>query len=501
MLMVWTWDVIRRIIEILWLINNGFAIWTVFRSRRDIASTWAWLLVLMVFPFVGFIIYLILGRQLSHDDIFSIREEELRVRNKFLKKQHQLIKKHKLLPQGARHTKDRLVVNSFLNNSESPITFDNQVDLFTDGYVKFSHLIDDINHAQTMVNVEYYTFYADKLGHRVLEALEKAAKRGVKVRVLYDTSGSRGTKPSFFAHLRELGGEAQPFISAPKHWFMTPRMNYHLHRKLVIIDHQLGYIGGFNIGDQYLGLSPKFGYWRDSHLRVLGQAAQMMEVRFAMDWNTSCRRSRLAKLNLDEDFAKFQIHRPSDEEVEAQNLVPMQIVASGPDNQRFAIRRGYENLISRATKYVYIQTPYLIPEPSILEALVIAAHSGVDVRIMIPCKPDHPFVYRATEYYAKYLVNNGVKVYKYDNGFIHAKTMVADGTLASVGSANMDYRSFSLNFEVNAFAYSHELAERLHDVYKQDLTKCTRLTPEYFAQQSKWHKFKEYFSRLLSPIL
>lgn len=499
--MVWTWDVIRRIIEILWLINICFAIWTVFRSRRDIASTWAWLLVLTLFPFVGFVAYLILGRQLSHDDIFTIRKEEAQVRDKFLKKQHHLINKHELLPKGARHTKDRMMVNAFLNNGEAPITFNNQVDLFTDGYVKFSHLIDDINHAQKMVNLEYYTFYADDLGHRILHALEGAAHRGVKVRVLYDTSGSRGTRPQFFEHLRELGGEAQPFISAPKHWFMTPRMNYHLHRKLVIIDHQLGYIGGFNIGDQYLGLSPKFGYWRDSHIRVHGQAAQMMELRFAMDWNTSCRRSRLPRFDLSPYLQQFTIQRPTDEEIKAQDLVSMQIVSSGPDNQRFAIRRGYENLISRATKYVYIQTPYLIPEPSVLEALTIAAHSGVDVRVMIPSMPDHPFVYRATEYYAKYLVNNGVKVYKYDNGFIHAKTMVADGTLSSVGSANMDYRSFSLNFEVNAFMYNQDIAEKLREAFENDLTKSTRLTPEYFDQQTKWRKFKQYFSRLLSPIL
>ena len=348
--MVWTWDVIRRIIEILWLINIGFAIWTVFRSRRDIASTWAWLLVLTVFPFVGFVAYLILGRQLSHDDIFTLRKEEAQVRDKFLKKQHHLINKHELLPKGARHTKDRMMVNAFLNNGEAPITFNNQVDLFADGYVKFSHLIDDINHAQKMVNLEYYTFYADDLGHRILHALEGAAHRGVKVRVLYDTSGSRGTRPQFFEHLRELGGEAQPFISAPKHWFMTPRMNYHLHRKLVIIDHQLGYIGGFNIGNQYLGLSPKFGYWRDSHIRVHGQAAQMMELRFAMDWNTSCRRSRLPRFDLSPYLQQFTIQRPTDEEIKAQDLVSMQIVSSGPDNQRFAIRRGYENLDRKSTR-------------------------------------------------------------------------------------------------------------------------------------------------------
>lgn len=216
--MVWDWDVIRRIIEIIWLINIAFAVWTVFRSRRDIASTWAWLLVLTVLPIVGFILYLFLGRQLSQDDIFTLREEDRKVRQRFLKRQHQLVKKHQLLPKGARHTKDRMMVTAFLNNSESPITFNNHVDLFTDGYVKFAHLIDDINHDQKIISLEYYTFYADELGHRVLHALENAARRGVKVRVLYDASGSHGTKPSFFKHLREFGGEAQPFISAPAHW-------------------------------------------------------------------------------------------------------------------------------------------------------------------------------------------------------------------------------------------------------------------------------------------
>lgn len=497
--MVWDWDVIRRIIEIIWLINIAFAIWTVFRSRRDIASTWAWLLVLTVLPIVGFILYLFLGRQLSQDDIFTLRAEDEKVRRRFLKKQHHLINKHELLPKGSRHVKDRMMVNAFLNNSESPITFDNKVDLFTDGYVKFAHLIDDINHAQKIISLEYYTFYADELGHRVLHALEGAAKRGVKVRVLYDASGSHGMKPSFFKHLRELGGEAQPFISAPQHWFMTPRMNYHLHRKLVIIDHQVGYIGGFNIGDQYLGLKKKFGYWRDTHIRVTGQASLPMEVRFAMDWNTSCRRSRLPKYDLESEMADFSIkHQTVDDSTDE---VPMQIVSSGPDNQRFAIRRGYENLISRAQHYVYIQSPYLIPEPSVLEALVIAAHSGVDVRIMIPCMPDHPFVYRATEYYAKFLVENGVKVYKYDNGFIHAKTMVADNELSSVGSANMDYRSFSLNFEVNAFMYNRAFAKKLRAAFEKDLDQSTLLTTQYFDEQSRWHQFKEYFSRLLSPIL
>lgn len=495
--MALTWDVVRRIIEVLWLINDGFAIWTVFRSRRDIASTWAWLLVLTVFPYIGFVAYLIVGRQLSHDDIFTMQHEAQVVRDKFLKKQARLLKKHKLLPESSRHMMERMLATSLLDNSEAALTFDNHVRLFVDGKEKFDQLIKDIDVAKTVISLEYYTFYSDNLGKRVLAALERAAERGVKVRVLYDASGSRGTRPQFFDHLRELGGEAQPFVSAPAHWFMTPRLNYHLHRKIVVIDHQIGYIGGFNIGDQYLGLSPKFGYWRDTHLRVDGQAALMMEVRFIMDWNTSCRRSDLPLYTPEEEFRKFKLHTASDNPDE----VAMQIVSSGPDNSEFAIRRGYQQLIGEARHYLYIQSPYLIPEPPVLEALVIAAKSGVDVRVMFPSMPDHPFVYRASEYYAKFLAKQGVRVYKYDNGFIHAKTMVADDKIASVGSANMDYRSFSLNFEVNAFTYHHGLAKELRESFEEDLKQSTEVTPEYFAAQTDWHKFKQYFSRLLSPIL
>ncbi|WP_251716212.1 cardiolipin synthase [Lactobacillus agrestimuris] len=494
--MIWTWDIIRRIIEVLWLINIGFAIWTVFRSRRDIASTWAWLLVLTVFPYVGFIIYLFLGRQLSHDEIFAIQTEQQKARDQFLSQQHKLLKKHDLLPSEDRKPRARMLTELNLTNNDSILTFNNDVELFIDGPKLFDNIIENINQAKEMIDVEFYTFYDDELGNRVLKALEGAAKRGVKVRVIYDASGSRGTKPRFFDNLRKLGGQAQPFIStSKKYWFTTPRLNYHLHRKLVIIDHEIGYIGGFNIGDQYVDKSEKFGHWRDTHMRVVGQAPTMMEVRFAMDWNTSSRKSHLPKYEV--DWLKDFKLKPATSE----SQVAMQIVSSGPDSQDFAIRRGYEGIIAGARKYVYIQTPYLIPEPPVLEALIIAAKSGVDVRIMVPDMADHAFVYRATEYYAKYLTANGVKVYKYDNGFIHAKTIVSGSNISSVGSANQDFRSYSLNFEVNAFNYSPELTAKLKAIFEEDLKKSTLMTNEYFDNQSKWRKFKQYFSRLLSPIL
>lgn len=495
--MILTWDIIRRTLEVLWIINVIFAVWTVFRSRRSVVATWAWMLVLTILPGIGFILYLFFGRQLSQDEIFAIQKEQKETRNHYLNQQKKMLQEYDLLPRKERVPRARMLTELNLNNDDAILTFANHVKVYTNGHELFDQMIEDIKNAKVAVSLEFYTFYADKLGHRVLAALEQAAKNGAKVRVIYDTSGSRGTKPTFFDHLRELGGQAQPFIStSKKHWFTTPRLNYHLHRKLVVIDHNTGYIGGFNIGDQYVNQSKKFGHWRDTHLRVEGQSPILMEVRFAMDWNTSTRRTSLPKFELDE-LKNFIVDR---KDFESDNNVAMQIVASGPDNQRYGIRRGYEGIIASAKEYVYIQTPYLIPEDSILESLIIAANSGVDVRIMIPCMPDHPFVYRATEYYAKYLVAHGVKVYKYNDGFIHAKTMVSDSNISSVGSANQDFRSYTLNFEVNSFNYNPLLTKELKEIFEKDLEKCTLLTNEYFAKQSSWLKFKQYFSRLLSPI-
>jgi len=493
--MILTWDIIRRTLEVLWIINVVFAVWTVFRSRRSVVSTWAWMLVLTILPGIGFILYLFFGRQLSQDEIFAIQEEQKETRNRYLNQQKKMLEEYDLLPIKERVPRARMLTELNLNNDDAILTFANHVKVYIDGPELFDQLIEDIKNAKESVSLEFYTFYADKLGHRVLAALEQAAKNGAKV--VYDTSGSRGTKPAFFDHLRELGGQAQPFIStSKKHWFTTPRLNYHLHRKLVIVDHKIGYIGGFNIGDQYVNQSKKFGHWRDTHLRVVGQSPILMEVRFAMDWNTSTRKTNLPKFELSE-LRDFTIDR---KDFDKDDNVAMQIVSSGPDNQRYGIRRGYEGIIAGAKEYVYIQTPYLIPEDSILESLIIAAKSGVDVRIMIPCMPDHPFVYRATEYYAKYLVAHGVKVYKYNDGFIHAKIMVSGSNISSVGSANQDFRSYTLNFEVNSFNYNPALTKELKEIFEKDLEQCTLLTNEYFAKQSSWLKFKQYFSRLLSPI-
>ena len=247
---------------------------------------------------------------------------------------------------------------------------------------------------------------------------------------------------------------------------------------------------GFNIGREYLGLDPKFGYWRDTHLRLRGSAVLSLNIRFILDWNYATKQNLFMS---DRYFPQSGERRAGDEAV--------QIISSGPDSKWQNIRNVYLKMISKARKSIYIQTPYFIPDESVLDAISIAAMSGVDVRVMIPCKPDHPFVYWATYSYIGDLLEAGAKCYTYDNGFLHAKGMVVDGLVSCYGTANMDIRSFKLNFEVNAVIYSSRVAKRLESIFMEDLKHCTRVTRYLYGRRSFLIRIKEQFSRLLSPLL
>lgn len=486
-------DTLLSVIGIILVLNTVVAIITVFKEKRDITATWAWLLVLNLLPIIGFGIYLFVGKKISKEKMFDLKMQERLGLDQLVELQKKQWKTEELLPEGLGTNEARQTVHLLLETDQAVLTKNNKVEIFTDGHEKFAALLADIDRAKHHVHLEYYSFFSDRIGKKILDSLENAARRGVKVRVIYDSMGSRGQRRNFFNELERLGGEAEPFFAYKKALIHSPRINYREHRKLAIIDGKIGYIGGFNIGDQYLSRSEKFGYWRDTHLRVLGNAVLGMQSRFLMDWNATIKNIRGKKqVKYSEDL--FPLH------LEKGN-VGIQIVSSGPDSDVEAIKLGYLKLISRANDYIYIQTPYLIPDDSVLEALSVAASSGVDVKIMIPCMPDHAFVYRATQYYAHDLIEKGVEVYTYDAGFLHAKTFVVDSQLSSVGSANLDFRSFKLNFEANAFCYDRVLAMKLKRLFEEDLKKCTKLTPEYFAKQSRWLTFKQYFSRLLSPIL
>ena len=324
--------------------------------------------------------------------------------------------------------------------------------------------------------------------------LEEKAAEGVEVRLLYDAFGSHGTKPKDFNRLIQNGGHVHTFVTSQRA-LLRFRLNYHDHRKIVVIDGKIGYTGGFNIANQYVNPTKKFGYWRDTHIRIYGAAASLLQLRFLTDWNVSVPEQKKVAYHLDYFFQK---ELGKDDKHENTSI---QLVSSGPNNEREQIKLSFIKLITAAKKRVWIQTPYLVPDESVIAALKIAASSGVEVKIMIPNKPDHPFIYRATQYYARQLIKENVQILVYENGFLHAKTLIIDDEICMVGSANQDVRSYRLNFETSAVIYDPAFLTQLADQFLQDEKQCTPMTTETVKEMSGWLLFKQQISRLFSPIL
>ncbi|MBD8026500.1 cardiolipin synthase [Ureibacillus sp. Re31] len=475
------------VIPIILILNIVLAITVIFLERRDPTSTWAWILVLFFLPLVGFILYLSLGRQMRKKHLFRWEGQKDIGIDKLITYQIEALEENTLDFHSEEVGKHKSLIHMNLKTSDSVLTQDNHIEIFDDGEKKFEALIEDILNAKDHIHIQYYIFKLDHLGNRIITALKKKAQQGIKVRILYDEMGSRGVKKRHFKELFELGGEVEVFFPSILP-LINPRLNFRNHRKIVIIDGRVGYIGGFNVGDEYLGLNKKFGYWRDTHLRIEGSSVHPLQTRFLLDWNQASHNN----------IVYSERYFPA---IPKKGDVAMQIVSSGPDTEWPAIKNGYLKMLMSAKRYIYIQTPYFIPDNSFLNAIEIAALSGIDVRIMIPNKPDHMFVYWATYSYVGKLLRAGAKVFIYEKGFIHAKMIVIDDEISTVGTANIDVRSFSLNFEVNAFIYNRPISHEIAEIFEKDILDCTELTIEKYENRSNIIKFKESISRLLSPIL
>ncbi|MFD1472351.1 cardiolipin synthase [Companilactobacillus mishanensis] len=483
--------IIWVIIAIL-VLNTLSALITVFHRPRNIVTTWAWILVLMLLPVVGFLIYAFFGRGIAQEKIFNISNQE-HIGLHQLKKMELDAKSKK--QNGSRTDETyyaRHVISFFDKTEDTPLTRHNEIELYYDGKEKFKRLFEDVRNAKETIHVEYYAFIKSNIGQEFLDLLTEKAKEGLEVRILYDPWGSGGTNKKWFKPFVDAGGQVLPFITSKNVIYKT-RLNYHLHRKLVILDGITGWIGGFNVGDQYVGESKKFGYWRDTHIRVKGTATLLMQERFFQDWNASIDHGIKPLVFLEKYF-------PADKSNTNANL-PIQIVSDGPDSRQEILKDGFIDMIVNAKKSVWIQTPYLIPDDPMFTALTIASRSGVDVRIMVPCMPDHPFIYRATQYYSNLLTQFGIKIYSYEKGFLHAKTSIIDEKICSVGSMNHDFRSYSLNFEANAFIYDSKIAHKVKRSFEKDMEDSILITQEVIDNQGVWMHFKQRFSRLLSPIL
>lgn len=472
----------------LFVINILLAITIVFFERRDPKTIWTWLLVLYFLPVLGFFLYLLLGQDMRRMKMFKNKELEDALAVAVVK-QEKRVKSKTIFPPTqesiARYT-DLVMYN--LTAAGSIYTDDNEVDVYTDGKEYFSHIYEELKNAKEFIHIQSYIIKNDELWQGLEELLIQKVQEGVQVRILYDSMGCRSMKKRDWERMTENGIEIAEFFPA---FFkkLHLRVNYRNHRKIIVIDGKTAYIGGFNIGREYLGLEKKFGYWRDTHLRIRGAAVLGVHIRFILDWNYTTKQDLFYNQKLLPEFTG------------GKGDAGVQIISSGPDTMNQEIRDNYQKIIGKARKNVYIQTPYFVPDEVILNEIKMAAYSGTDVRIMIPCKPDHPLVYWATYSYVGELLDAGVKCYTYDNGFLHAKGVMSDGLVSCYGTANMDIRSFQLNFEINATIYSPQVTAKLEAIFEKDLEYCTEITKEMYDRRSFIIRVKEQFSRMFSFVL
>ncbi len=473
------------------IINAILAVLLVFLEEKRPRKAVSWLLLMFLLPIGGVVLFIIFGQN------FRKTKQASRKAARDRKYVSELIEAHRIdyltgpssLKNVGLESHDDMV-KLLVNNGNSFLTQDNEAEVFSDGKEFFDALFQAIEAAREHVHVQYYIIRHDKLGCSFLDLLKRKSAEGVDVRLLVDGMGTR-LPLRCYRSLHEAGVKLElffpPFIRMLP--FLNHRINFRNHRKIVVIDGRIGFVGGYNVGDEYLGKVRRWGYWRDAALRLEGMAAMALQLRFILDWNEASK----DKMDVEERYFPLDpSHRGS---------VPVQIVSSGPDTPRAPIKLSYLKMIHEAEESVYIQSPYFVPDESVRDALIMAALSGVDVRIMIPDKPDHPFVHWVSLSYLCELLPSGVKGYMYGSGFIHAKTAVVDGRIVSIGSANWDVRSFELNFETNAVLYSEEVASQQKAAFLDDVSRCIEVTEKGCEGRPLLVRFRMFISRLFAAIL
>ena len=371
------------------------------------------------------------------------------------------------------------------NLDHTPLLGGNDVRFYTHAAEKFEDLLRDIENAKQHIHVEYYVFEGDNIGRKVRDALIRKSLEGIEVRVIYDSFGSRKTPKAFFEEFRKAGIEAEPFlkVALPK---ITSRLNFRNHRKIIVIDGQIGYVGGINIADRYID-GFKWGTWRDTHVRIEGKGVQGLQSIFLIDW-----------FFVSQTLITSRKYFP---ELPVYGSISMQTVNSGPFREEREISHGILQAIYDAQKSIFIQTPYFIPPESMIEALQAAAIRGLDVRLIISKKSDVPLVQMASRSFVKEMLESGVKVYMYEKGFLHSKLMVFDDSLTLIGSVNFDSRSFEHNFEVEAFIYDHDVAEKAMDIIVEDQRFSQVVSLREWMRRPMRLRFIESLMRLFAPLL
>jgi len=473
----------KNTFSLFFVINIIISIILIVIERKKPEKTIAWLLIFFIFPPLGLFLYVFLGRNWKKHKLHDTTNIEI----------EQLV----LEAMGkVKNQEYHSLIELLSKNSESPLFRDNSIKIFKDGNEKFEYLKKEILKAKHHIHLEYYIVKSDNLGNEIKNILIKKAKEGVEVRFIMDRVGSIGIKRSYIKELKDNGIDVvqYSYFLAPLLRHINTQINYRNHRKIVVIDGKTGFIGGINIGDEYLGKG-KLGYWRDTHLMVKGDFVMGLQAVFMDDFAT-------IKAVNDEMFIygdNFKLYFPKMHEYDGK---VMQLVKSGPDSQFQSIMQAIFKMITLAKDHIYITTPYFVPNDSIMNAIKVASLSGIDVRILFPGRYDHLVVYYASRTYLEELIKYGVKIYFYDEkSFIHAKTIMVDSEICTVGTANMDIRSFELNYEINAVIYDEESTENLENIFFEDLKRSKRIYKEDFKNRSLRGRMLEGIARIFSALL
>lgn len=449
-------------------------------ENKNPVRTVAWVLLLLFLPYFGLLLYVVFGRSFKRQSRLTrkmrmqmVNDIELALQHRNEGQNNPLLEQHSTLTRLLSRT------------AHAPVFANNNVDIYTDGKKLLDDILADIEHAKHHIHAEYYIIESDETGEAFKNALIKKAKEGIEVRLIYDDLGSWHLKRSTINEMRKAGIKLRTFFKIRFPYFTT-KLNYRNHRKIVVVDGHIGYLGGFNVADRYTkGLD--WGIWRDTHIRIEGNGVIGLQSIFQTDW-----------LYMSKKFFSGNKYFPVSSK---ESNTCLQIVGSGPDRDWETIMQGYLHAIMHAKKNVYIQTPYFLPNESIANAIEMAALRGVDVRLMIPFRSDERIAFEASLSYMKNILKSGVKVLQYHKGFIHSKTMVIDDELSIVGTANMDLRSFEQNFEVSAFIYDKQKAEELTKIFLRDARSCKKLTLRKWEQRPLYKKIIQSLARLLSPAL
>ena len=452
---------------------------TVLMEHRQPAKTIAWVLVLSFLPLVGIVLYFFFGRRTRKDR--HIWEKSL---NQLTKRSMIEFAEQKQLELPEEHKE---LIQLFMNQNFALPFKNNETDVYVSGYEFFPALLAEISKATHHIHIVSYIIDDDPLGRLLRDALIDKARKGIEVRLLFDDVGSWKTPNRFFEQMREEGIEVHPFMPVRFPAF-TGKVNYRNHRKIIVIDGKVGFIGGMNLAQRYVK-GHKGTMWRDTHVKISGAAVYGLQRAFLIDW-----------FHADRTLITDRKYYPDTTITPNNNLI--QIVTSSPTNVWEELEQGYIKILLSAKRYVYMETPYFLPTEPIFFAMRTAALSGVDVRLMVSLKTDSKLVQMASRSYLTQTIQAGVKVICYEEGFNHTKLLVADDNVATIGSANIDFRSFENNFEANAFFYDKSMAQRIKDIFLTDETKCVPLEKiKEINHKSFIYRLWESVVRLLSPLL